>query len=196
MRPALQAFADAMEAKLRKNDAAKGVYGWQDMAPSEIRDRIHDELAELDAAVDCLALERMLDECVDIANFAMMLHDNLAPDVQEPVPSQDQAPIKQTIWKFPLEITTEQTITIPAGFTPLHVAVQEPGSVPCLWCLVYPQQPNIKQKILTYGTGESLPEITTNDGGYSGELTDHYIGTYMMNGGAFVAHVFWGQREE
>lgn len=83
----------------------------------------------------------------------------------------------RTIWKFELQITDEQITYIPAHAVVLTIQMQY--GKPCLWALVDPTAEKLSRKIITHGTGHSVPE-TTGD----------YIGTYMINNGELVFHVF------
>ena len=82
-----------------------------------------------------------------------------------------------TIRKFPLEITDEQTITVPLVNCPLCVQVQY--DEPCLWMAVDPEAKSVSVKVMIFGTGHE---------GVSGDMD--YIGTFQMRGGALVFHVF------
>jgi len=64
------AMAQAMERKLRANDS-KG--GWKDCDVTWLLGRLADEMGELRRAVG--GEGSVLDECVDVANFAMMIAD-------------------------------------------------------------------------------------------------------------------------
>lgn len=86
LRPEVLAFAGAMEKKLRENDN-KG--GWEKMQSSWLRDRMREEMGELDSAIDAYVTaidplksthgqlepfrKAVLAECADIANYAMMV---------------------------------------------------------------------------------------------------------------------------
>ena len=80
-RPSVLWFADRMEAKLRKNDH-KG--GWKASELSELLVLLEKEVAELGQAAFRLAcleitdstIHGVIDEAVDVANFAMMIADN------------------------------------------------------------------------------------------------------------------------
>lgn len=75
-RPEVQAFAIAMEEKLRENDHKRH---WRKRPLKYLRRRLAEEMIELDEA-DCA--EDAAAECVDVANFAMMIADHkvrLAP---------------------------------------------------------------------------------------------------------------------
>ena len=82
-----------------------------------------------------------------------------------------------SIWKYPLRIADEQTIDFPEGAEVLAVQVQK--GAPCLWVRVDPAAPKTPRKIITHGTGHPVPETT-----------GRYIGTYQIEGGALVFHVF------
>lgn len=75
-RPPLARFARCMEMKLRDNDH-KGKRGWRGYSKKEFTSRIFDEVVELAKAGD--PYSAML-ECCDIANFAMMIFDNIVED--------------------------------------------------------------------------------------------------------------------
>jgi len=67
-----------MELVLRDNDHKNG---WEDIGNTEIADCIDQELHELREAIVSGNIECIRHECCDIANFAMMLHDNLTPRI-------------------------------------------------------------------------------------------------------------------
>ncbi len=82
----------------------------------------------------------------------------------------------KTIWKFPLEVTDEQTVQIPNGAQLLSVQTQH--ATPCLWALVDPEAEPKPCIIQTYGTGHPIGEVGT------------YLSTYQISGGTLVFHVF------
>lgn len=81
-----------------------------------------------------------------------------------------------TIWKFPLNITDVQQITVPGGSEFLSVQVQR--GIPCIWALVDSTQPKRQVEIRIYGTGHPIDQI------------GQFIGTFQVQGGALVFHVF------
>lgn len=85
--------------------------------------------------------------------------------------------IKQTIWKFPLEITGVQEVRLPRGAKIISVANQ--NGVICLWAMVAPDSPLEPRIIFIYGTGHPLPE----DSG-------RFLGSVLQD--PFVWHVFEG----
>ena len=72
---ALTFFGQAMEEKLEEH-ADKGEL-WKEQPLSWLLDRLLEEVEELKVAlIDCTPQNAMR-ECADVANFAMMIHDNL-----------------------------------------------------------------------------------------------------------------------
>jgi hypothetical protein len=62
-----------MEEKLRQNDY-KG--GWEGVEFARLLDLLLGEVLELDEAIESGEPERIVDEAIDVANFACMIHDN------------------------------------------------------------------------------------------------------------------------
>lgn len=81
----------------------------------------------------------------------------------------------KTIWKYILQ--PETTVQMPREARIL--CVQEQHGNTCLWALVDPQQPRETRRFNTYGTGFDMPE---NPG--------QYIGTFQVESGRLVFHVF------
>lgn len=75
MRPEVQKFAEAMEARLAANDY-KG--GWEECSPLYLLGGVMEELNELVDHLDTRAASKdeVLHEAADVANFVMMLADN------------------------------------------------------------------------------------------------------------------------
>lgn len=82
-----------------------------------------------------------------------------------------------TVWKFPLETTEEQFITVPLINKPLCVQVQ--NGMPCIWMAVDSKWKCAKVRVRTFGTGHE--DITPDM---------DYVGTYQLHGGDLVFHVF------
>lgn len=87
-RDCVEKFSDAMEAKLQKHDKDRGEDGWQYESSMWLADRIIAEFSELwemleqlNASEDETQIKKLQikaqQECVDVANFAMMTWDNL-----------------------------------------------------------------------------------------------------------------------
>jgi len=79
MRVALEQFAEAMEKKLKTKDDEHGEDGWLDTHTTinMLLVRLHNEVREAQRAYEECNPNNLADECVDIANFAMMIRDRL-----------------------------------------------------------------------------------------------------------------------
>jgi hypothetical protein len=87
--------------------------------------------------------------------------------------------VSSTVWKYPLEIADEQTITVPADPRVLHLGMQY--GQPCLWILVNPEKEPIEMVIRILGTGWAPVET----------LLWVPLGTVMQKDGRLVWHFFW-----
>lgn len=68
-------FADKMKKKL---DAKSHKQSWQSLSSKTLLERIRKELRELEYAIENkYTPEDIIDECVDIANYAMFLAHNI-----------------------------------------------------------------------------------------------------------------------
>lgn len=85
----------------------------------------------------------------------------------------------KTVWKFPLHVNDVQFVTMPANAHILTVQAQD--GRPCLWALVNPAMPTETRKILTTGTGHEREDL---------DAYVNYIGTYQLERGALIFHVF------
>jgi hypothetical protein len=75
VREELARFAEAMEEKLLANDHKTH---WNTVSLTYLRHRLGMELEELDRAfISGAGEEQVQGEAVDVANFAMMLYDNI-----------------------------------------------------------------------------------------------------------------------
>lgn len=81
------------------------------------------------------------------------------------------------IWKHKLNITDTQKIKMPRGAKGLSVQWQHNNL--CLWVLCEEDNVTEDRVVAIYGTGHDLP-MTTGD----------YVGTFQMEGGHLVFHVF------
>ena len=85
----------------------------------------------------------------------------------------------KTIYKYTLEATEHQVIEMPKNAEILHIDVQH--GKPCLWALVDTGLDKEKRAFYTFATGQDI----------NGDLgTINHIGTYQLQGGAYVFHVF------
>jgi len=87
--------------------------------------------------------------------------------------------MNQTIYKFNLMVDDYQIINLPIGSKILCVQTQR--NLPCLYAMVKLNE-SIKHDhiIRTFGTGHDIPD--------NERLS--YIGTYQLNNGSLVFHVF------
>lgn len=84
-----------------------------------------------------------------------------------------------TVWKFPLEIKDFQNILMPKGAKIIHVDAQ--NDVPCIWALVDAKEDTESRSFLIHGTGHNIE--------YPLSRINH-IGSFQLDGGSFVGHVF------
>ena len=85
-------------------------------------------------------------------------------------------PSSMTIWKFPVRPDLP-TLRLPKGARILCVQTQ--AGEPQLWVLVDKSQPLESRRIRVYGTGWEMDEAARE-----------YLGTFQVEGGALVFHVF------
>jgi hypothetical protein len=90
--------------------------------------------------------------------------------------------MSEKVFKYPLEMTSDQMIEMPKGAAVLCVQAQ--GGLPKLWASVDPTAPRVKRRFGIYGTGHEMPGFLA-----------HYVGTFQMQDGAFVFHVFTDRLE-
>lgn len=84
----------------------------------------------------------------------------------------------KTVHKWPLVISHIQWIEMPEEAQILSLQVQH--GTPHIWALVDPEKPATQRRFFEmYGTGNSIAP----DPG-------PYVGTFQLNGGNFVLHVF------
>lgn len=84
----------------------------------------------------------------------------------------------KTIYKYQLEVTDEQVIKMPAYAEILTVQIQD--GIPCIWVAVNTVFADRDYKIRTIGTGNPIEK----------EFKGRYIGTYQLQNGSLVFHVF------
>jgi len=79
VRVALKQFALAMEEKLKIKDDEHGEDGWLNMHTTinMLLARLRNEVEEAQGAYEECSPNDLANECLDIANFAMMIRDRL-----------------------------------------------------------------------------------------------------------------------
>jgi hypothetical protein len=85
--------------------------------------------------------------------------------------------MKKKIWKFPVSPNVP-VIEMPEGAEILTVQTQH--GEPCIWALVNPAAKKEKRYFWVFGTGHNVPV----------EAERKYIGTFQLEGGALVFHLF------
>ena len=88
--------------------------------------------------------------------------------------------MNKTIWKFELKTTDTQKLEMPVGAEILTVQAQ--NERPCLWALVDPTEKKETRLFDIFGTGHPIHCDMS--------IGRRYIGTYQLNGGSLVFHVF------
>lgn len=86
-----------------------------------------------------------------------------------------------SVYKYPLEATDRQLVTMPKGAKILSVQVQ--NCVPYMWVLVNPENATEEVPIRIHSTGQNIPDAD--------RLT--YLGTFQMQRYGLVFHVFCEQ---
>lgn len=84
----------------------------------------------------------------------------------------------KTIWKFPLEMTDNPTISMPSGAEVLSVAVQ--GGAAQVWALVDEEAPTRDRAFKVHGTGHPAVDVVAGE----------FLGTVILHGGSLVFHIF------
>lgn len=91
-------FAIAMEAKLRKNDHKTG---WKDQPIEAHVQLLNIEMMEFKVALEFLGDDVAAKECVDIANFALIIRDKLRARI---VAAKEQIKVNHTDWAAPARL--------------------------------------------------------------------------------------------
>jgi hypothetical protein len=84
----------------------------------------------------------------------------------------------RTIFKYPLGVAGELGLSMPKGAQLLSVQVQH--GKPCLWALVDVNAPTAQRRLAIRGTGHHCGSIPASA----------FVGTFQLEGGAFVGHLF------
>lgn len=83
MRQELKIFAGLMEQTLVKHDDQKGEKGWlgHDCSVEFLVECLDEEVKEMRRAYSECDPYNMSEECIDIANFAMMIHGRISKNL-------------------------------------------------------------------------------------------------------------------
>jgi hypothetical protein len=85
----------------------------------------------------------------------------------------------RTVYKYPVPIQDAFDLYMPADAQILYVAIQHEYDTPKMWALVSPDAPMVKRYFRLAGTGHPIDE----------NIKAH-VGSFLMNGGDLVFHVF------
>lgn len=88
------------------------------------------------------------------------------------------------ILKYKVLLSRRFEIVMPQNS--LILSVQTQREQPQLWALTNPEAPPESRYFAVFGTGEDMPVL--------GEVTINFIGTFQLNGGDFIGHLF--ERQE
>lgn len=88
----------------------------------------------------------------------------------------------QTIWKFQTPFEGTFAFEMPSLSEILCVQIDKKTNAPCMWVLVYPNNPKTERHFELFGTGNPIH----NDMG----IERKYIGTYQYQNGEFIGHIF------
>lgn len=89
----------------------------------------------------------------------------------------------ETIWKYSLQITDRQTVTMPVGAEILSVQDQAGGLQ--LWAVVVPEEERREKRVIEIvGTGNPMADVLAEG------LSRCHLATVQARGGALVWHVF------
>ena len=88
----------------------------------------------------------------------------------------------KTIWKYKLEVEDKQIISVPMGFTILKVGMQ--FGYPFLLVEVDDENKKVEVEIFIFGTGHPINVSYLK-----------YIGTFFVDEGYLVFHVFYSNKE-
>lgn len=88
----------------------------------------------------------------------------------------------KTIYKYPIQVITENLLVVSKGAEILTVQVQK--GIPYVWALVDKDQENQETKIIeVFGTGHDIHDLMHGQ-------TRKYIGTFQLHQGELIFHVF------
>lgn len=90
--------------------------------------------------------------------------------------------MEQTIWKFNILVEDKFTLQMPTKSKILSIQQDQQTQQPCIWALVYPNNPKEARFFELFGTGNPIH----NDMG----VERKFIGTCQLLDGAFVGHLF------
>lgn len=89
--------------------------------------------------------------------------------------------MSKVIWKFSIDTQPYTEAEMPKGAEIL--TVQSQFNEPEIWALVDPEKEKETRRFAIIGTGHEIPDVVSRN-------FKKYIGTYQLDNGNFVFHVF------
>lgn len=88
----------------------------------------------------------------------------------------------KVVWKYPFRLADKFMLQVPVEGEVLSLQVDQKTNLPCIWFLVNPAHKTEVRNFEIYDTGEYM----------SCDINTHriYIGTFQLDGGDLIAHVF------
>jgi LPS O-antigen subunit length determinant protein (WzzB/FepE family) len=93
-RPSVIRFAEAMAAELKANDDKSA---WLKESYLSLKNRLDSNVKELHAALDCANGAIVRKQCIDVANFAMVIFDKILAEDQTKKVDEDALKINASI---------------------------------------------------------------------------------------------------
>lgn len=93
---------------------------------------------------------------------------------------------QHVVYRYPVEVTDQQIITMPTGAEILHIARRDGTEDVDMWALVDPDAAPQIRYFRVAGTGHPLANARRL----------RHIGTFQLRQGALVFHLFEGERWE
>ena len=84
IRPEILQFACNMEEKLREYDSIEGKRGWDNISYHRLLNRLKVKALDLEEALNGSGkdfVDLAIKECVDVANFALMIYNKLREEI-------------------------------------------------------------------------------------------------------------------
>jgi hypothetical protein len=98
----------------------------------------------------------------------------------------------RTIYKYPVQPLAEFEIALPMGAEVLTVQMQ--NGKPYIWALVDTNLVSHQRTFYLRGTGHRCSDLQVNGVRVAGRVPVRYVGTFQMDDGASVFHLF--ERQE
>lgn len=77
------------------------------------------------------------------------------------------------IYKYPIRVSDEQIVTMPANARPLSTGYDATGGL-CIWALVNPEEAAVRRTVIIHGTGHPANDVE-NDYKFLGTVVDERL---------------------